>query len=498
MKTHLTLFIILMLFSTSVAQEDNNQFFYLHAGKKISLRPDSSKVIARVRSKAPFLRLLDSSLSSKELNETTFEIKSEARERNVHSLIGKMESVDVVYSAFKNSSGNTVYIGDEISLKLKKGIAIEQVIDAFPVEIVSKGINNTFLLRLSKIKKKDGDNVFSISNTIRNKELVEWCNPNLIQEINFNNLPNDFYFRNQYYLRDTISKQDINILGAWGITKGKGIKVAIVDDGVDEHEDLPSSRILSGYSIEGNLKGGANPSSSGHGQNCAGIVAASQNNKIGITGVAPESLILPINIDGDLLSNFQKAEAINWAWKIGGADVISCSWTFLGWDEGNDDIDNALSGAINNGRGGKGCPVVFSSGNSQGSYPGVQYPANFEGVISVGAVKKDATMWDYSNTDPTLDMLAPSGDVAGQGDIITLNPMRSGSPPTNYSIVFGGTSAACPQVAGVIALMLSVNSNLTANNVLSILKSTGRPCRNCQQNSAMILNADAAVKKSHP
>ena len=135
-----------------------------------------------------------------------------------------------------------------------------------------------------------------------------------------------------------------------------------------------------------------------------------------------------------------------------------------------------------NGRNGKGTVVVCASGNTIPSSD-VKFPANMANTIAVGAVDKSGNIWDYSCSGPSLDLVAPSGNIKLTGDVVTTDRMGNlgNNPPvnngteltnTNYTQRFGGTSAACPQVAGVVALMLSANPNLTQSEVVSILRNT--------------------------
>jgi subtilisin family serine protease len=242
----------------------------------------------------------------------------------------------------------------------------------------------------------------------------------------------------------------------------------VLDDGVEVHEDL-ALRLLAGF----DPRNPANPGSpvfnaESHGMACAGIIGAS-NNSLGIRGIASNALILPVRmlVNGFGYSSFEIAESINWAWDIGQADILSNSW---GGGTPSQAITTALNNARTFGRNGRGCVVVFASGNN-GS--GVAFPGNQTGVITVGAINKNGNIWSYSSRGAEMDLVAPSGNVNQLGDIRTLDRMGvSGDDIGNYNSAFGGTSAACPQVAGVAALMLSTNPNLTEAQVRTILQNT--------------------------
>jgi len=120
---------------------------------------------------------------------------------------------------------------------------------------------------------------------------------------------------------------------------------------------------------------------------------------------------------------------------------------------------------LRNGRSGKGCVVVFASGNDYQSTVG--YPANCNPeVIAVGAISSSGMRASFSNYGSALDVVAPGEDVI----TTTTN--------SGYSSAISGTSFACPLVAGVAALVLSVNPDLTQKQVADIIESTAKKCGN--------------------
>lgn len=327
------------------------------------------------------------------------------------------------------------------------------------------------------------DNVLPLANTLRESGLTKFSHPDFYAKLTHYADP---LFPEQFQMNNTgqtidgfpgTADADCNAPEAWATTLGSSsITVAVIDDGVEDHEDLNnssgSSRLIGGYTP---LTGGnGTPNSAGdHGEACAGIIAASHNN-LGVQGLAPEVQLLAVNIFAGSETSQDIANGVTWA-KNNGADVMSNSWGYTSCTANFSNLTNAINDAVNNGRGGLGCVVVFASGNGYKNC--VDYPADLPSVIAVGAFSNDGIISDYSNEGPTLDITAPSNDVTsgvltGAG-VRTIDRMGSaGYSSGNYTTSFGGTSAACPVVAGVAALVLSVDPTLTDAGVKNILYST--------------------------
>ena len=327
------------------------------------------------------------------------------------------------------------------------------------------------------------EDVLKLNELILQMKATEWCEPMMISNVmKFNSL-----YSLQYYLHNTGQNggtpgMDINVEPAWDlISVDEDIIVAVIDDGVERsHEDL-SGKVLEGLTIDyPNEKGDPindyyyDPKC--HGTACAGIIAA-KDNDTGIKGVASGVQILPINVfpedEADIIYFYTQkvGNAIRWADYTKGADIISCSLGFPDCQY----IESAFEDAISDGREGKGTIVVCASGNSD-PYSDVFFPANMTNTIAVGAINKNGGIWYYSCRGNSLDIVAPSSDLNYLGDIVTTDrtaPMGINSTG-DYMGWFGGTSAACPQVAGVAALMLSANPNLTASQVRTKLRNTAR------------------------
>ena len=170
------------------------------------------------------------------------------------------------------------------------------------------------------------------------------------------------------------------------------------------------------------------------------------------------------------------AEAIDYAWE-NGAHILSNSWT-IGPDA---DVTDAIERAKENGRNGKGAVLVCAVHNHNGP---VEYPATLSQTIAVGASDANDERWAWSNFGDELDVVAPSGDGALGDTTISwstditgsagYNPgdLDKGDPNGDYTKWMGGTSGATPKVAGLAGLILSVNPDLTSDEVQFIIQST--------------------------
>ena len=251
--------------------------------------------------------------------------------------------------------------------------------------------------------------------------------------------------------------------------------VAVIDDGLVSHADLPASRIRPGKDFYGKDFDPRPGTNENHGMACAGILGASHNGT-GAVGVFGSCRVLPVKIFGDHGEGgdtLMVGDAIYYATRQG-ARVMSNSWAFPTVAP-NVYVANAIRYAVNSQNLGQGmnsqerlgAVMVFAAGNyAQWGYP-VLFPANMPEVIAVGAVDKSGARWGYSCNGTALDVMAPSGNTNLQGDQWTVdqsgdfgwNPYVTGFGDTNgdrdYTSKMGGTSGACPQVAGIAALLLA-------------------------------------------
>ena len=343
------------------------------------------------------------------------------------------------------------------------------------------------LIYVLQTTKQSSGNALQMANRLHESGAFEYTEPDFLLLLKRMNT-NDGLLDYQWSLNNTGSSiqyngtpgADMNVFPAWATTTGSSsIKVAIIDEGVDlNHPDLVGN-MLGGYDATGQGSGGGPQGDDAHGTACAGIVAAVGNNNLGVAGVAYNAKIIPVriaysNAQGNwVTTNTWIGNALNWSWQTAGADILSNSW---GGGGSSSTINNAINGAVNNGRGGLGAPVLFAAGNDNGAN---SYPATVSNTISVIAMSMcyerkspsscDGETWWGSNYGSGADIAAPGVKIATT-DISGSAGYVSG----DYTGTFNGTSSATPNAAGVMALILSANSNLTEAQARYALESTCR------------------------
>jgi subtilisin family serine protease len=350
-----------------------------------------------------------------------------------------------------------------------------------------------------------GQRVFDIALELLNRADVVYCHPELIQERRRKQV-----FAQQWHLKATtvnsvLVNAHVNVEAAHAITRGAGVTIAIIDDGVDiDHPEFGGAgkvvapRDATLRTNDPRPKDTV-PSQNGdnHGTACAGVACA--NGVEGASGVAPLAKLMPIRLASGL-GSIQEAEAFRWA-ADHGADVISCSWGPADgqWWNPNDPRHNrfvalpastrdAIDYAVSNGRGGKGCVILFAAGNGNESVDNDGY-ASYTKVIAVAACNDQSKRSVYSDFGKAIWCAFPSSDFGhppfNHPEPLTpgiwttdrlgnfgYNPgdVRFGDAAGKFTNDFGGTSSACPGAAGVAALVLSANSALRWNEVKDVLR----------------------------
>jgi proprotein convertase subtilisin/kexin type 2 len=280
--------------------------------------------------------------------------------------------------------------------------------------------------------------------------------------------------------------EDLRAVAAWAVTRGEGVRIAVIDDAVEVmHADLRAN-VADGqsFSYRAGQRGSAYPVpctvDDSHGTAVAGIAAARDGNAIGGAGVAPRASLvgydaLSSSTDGDVADALARAPDAN--------HVYHNSWGApddRALHRADPAFDAAIDAGLARGRGGLGSVYVFSAGNGgcddrrrasgacfddDSNYDGY---VNRRGVIAVCAVDDAGGRPDYGEPGANLAVCAPSAG-ARLASGITTTALRDG-----FRSDFDGTSASAPMVSGVVALMLAVNPQLTWRDVPQILARTAR------------------------
>lgn len=297
------------------------------------------------------------------------------------------------------------------------------------------GTDTIGLDRIYELKLTGNPPVEDVINELLQNPLVEYAEPSYIYHSSY--IPNDTYYASaQDHLRQ------IGADRAWDIIRNSsGIIIAIVDSGSDmDHIDLRANLILPGKDLVGasfsEMKEDDDPDvksdSTDHGVRVSGIASAVSDNGTGIAsaGFNARLMIIKAGADNDATSIYKGYEGIKYA-ADNGAHIINCSWGGPGGGGyGQDIINYAIS---------KGCMIVAAAGN--GNSEEVDYPAAYQGVMSVTSV-------DYSDRKSSFSNYGSRVDISAPGEVFT-------TANGNRYTLARGTSFCTPLVSSAAALVKS-------------------------------------------
>ncbi len=287
----------------------------------------------------------------------------------------------------------------------------------------------------------------------------------------------------QWHLNNTgqtsgTSGEDIRAFSAWSVTKGQGVRISVIDDAIETvHPDLAPNVVSGSYNY---LTGSNLPlpcvAADDHGTPVAGIIAARDDNAIGVAGVAPRANLVGLNAlssnrDGDLADALNRDLQLNF--------ISNNSWGAP--DNGfrtraDATFVRALENGINSGRGGKGTIFVFPAGNGgivrlangTNTFDNSNFDGyvNQRGIVTVCSTDHRGGQPSFGERGANIWICAPT---TADRRAVSTTGLRGG-----YINDFNGTSAATPIVSGVVGLMLAANPALTWRDVQWILASTAR------------------------
>ena len=531
-----------LLFSFGAFAQSNS--FYYYKGKKKSLNLDKSKVnvfTTTTFDKSTIANITSKDFLLKEQNVTqekwaTIEFGSQLSDvefyQKLNSLRNNSQVVGIGYH-YKANKDRTVGTSNIFYVQLKKesDLPLLQQEAALKHALIIKSLGSNSKWYCLRTTKNTIETSVELANYFMETGKFNEIDVSFMLEYSFDgnsssietsnstttDCTNDPYFDIQWGLKNTTNPEfDINACEAWSITgaNGNGVKVAVIDNGIKlDHPDIIDNIFPESYDTESDSQPSRltndlsypyfendqlNFYKSNHGMHVAGIIGAVGNNGIQTSGVAPHCKILGIsNQLSDAVNNSEiLARGFNWA-IVKGADVINCSWFTNYYNDEEEGfttsfntpyLEDRIQYALDNGRDGKGCTIVFAAGNTGGP---IYYPAYIDPrIMVVGAVNdlgiKSANSAYYTTEvnyeSNNIDVVAPGVGIFSLivnflpapmvGELLP-NPGNEGDDR-----FLSGTSMAAPHVSGTIALMFSVNPCLTGQQARDIIEQTAHKLPN--------------------
>jgi subtilisin family serine protease len=504
-------------------------FFWL-GGRKIEIEKDDSAVTIQAASTADAREA--ARRAGLELQAATAIAPGLVRasvSADPDSAVDRLRAGDnVVHHVYRDrgSREGEYLITESFFIKFKPLTPDERILQYLSAEhlVVERELGDkTYLVRVTN---DTGRNPIRAANAANTREDVEYAEPNLVRPLTkFVFIPPDPLFSQQWHLHAPADAVDL-VVGAgifapeaWDITRGRrDIVVAVADDGFDlTHPDFQGDGKIVAR-LNATVRG--NGSTHGidwdddvsprpgdyHGTPCLGVAVA-EGNGTGVVGVAPGCSLVGVRFplgemtDAHFIAMFRKISSL--------ADIVSCSW---GYGPANAPMSSALTEAITDlaqagGRRGKGLIFCVAAGNNNcpirdldntqpyrytdqsgiiRSYSGPidRWIAAHDAVLTVSATTSNKGRAAYSSWGKEVCVCAPSdnwddlGQTTPPGLGITttdnegFGPRSDFTPNSRFTDSFGGTSSATPTVAGVCALVLSVNPQLTGAQVRDILQAS--------------------------
>ena len=491
--------------------------------KKLKVRQDEF-VIRRLPSELPDTFLADAQQMSSRST------KIRVKPSDLNSMMKQGRALAPTHHAYEDKdSGSDFLITDRVIVRFNESLSLEDIgalAGKYALEILYRYATHKYLLRLTEETGMDPvELVVKLHEKEKNVDHVEHdLNMRITTRVN---IPNDAAYDRQWHLHEQFRHREVDPRAsarceeAWHILEGFGdmdVVVAVTDDGCQlKHPDMDSFEKFAGWGyFEGiNLRTygdfGADENKmyqdgADHGTSCAGVIAA-ENDGERTVGAAAGSQLLPIKWESQgpslLISDHKLLLALDYI--ADKADIVSNSWGSTPRSSWSLDVQDRITElAISGGRRGKGIVFLWAAGNencpiqhstsqnvpytdgwhfngSRWQWVGVRTTRFFSnnlvgipGVMHVAALASTAQRSHYSNYGTGIDVCAPSSNshtyfrlpVEGLGITTTVG---------HTSLItdnFGGTSSATPLVAGVAALVISANPELSALEVISILKQT--------------------------
>ncbi|MEP7372247.1 MAG: proprotein convertase P-domain-containing protein [Chitinophagaceae bacterium] len=505
----------------------SEQLYTYRNDKKVYLEKEPDQFVVRAQPEELEKKGFTENLEKVSSASTRVTVKSS----KLNSSMDEMRKEAVTHHAYTEKGSNDEFlITDRIMVTFKQTPGNEQLsqfMARYALLLRNKYSEKEYLFQLTDQTGMNPVKLVVLINETE-KKMVESCEHDLNQRMKISNvnIPADAKYVQQWHLHNRLNdssfdpRSSSNCEAAWNLLNHYGsndVVVAISDDGCKlDHPDFDSSNKFAhwAYMQDVNLINrdsvSANPQNmyqtgADHGTCCCGVIAAEVDGLLTV-GAAPGCRLLPVKWESDnngLYISDSKMMAVL-AFISDKADVFSNSW-------GSSPKSNFASGVINRiaelaqtgGRRGKGivflwaagnenCPIKFSGNidipydggrDTNGNWRGVRTSRIFEhnltdvpGVMYVAALASTAQRSHYSNYGEGIAICAPTNNVHKYWRLVVtgLGIMTSSGEAPFFDAQFGGTSSATPLVAGIAALIISANPNLTALQVISVLQKTAK------------------------
>jgi hypothetical protein len=404
-----------------------------------------------------------------------------------------IQGAEAAQRVFRHPSGRIFLGTDRLSVRLRADLTESQALSILGAEGLEVVNRLKFATNLFEVRVPPGRDFLQASVELSGRAEFEYAEPQFIEHIPGRFTPTDPDYGQQWHLNNTgqsggTAGADISAERAWDITRGAGVRLAVIDNGFDvNHPDLAAAVAATSSFFRmdaiGNTaftQGLVNYPVAAHGTFCAGMAIARANNAEGGCGVANQADFIAVACLGDQVGTqatlaraiayaVDPAQEVAGANPADGADVISCS---LGPNGANWDMTQTLQDAIDfavaSGRGGLGTPIFWAvtNGNFQIQLDEV---CSYVNTIHVARSTRN-DLEDNAGFGPELDFLATGVNVYNTD---------AGGGYRNWT----GCSFAAPVAAGVGALVLAVRPDLTWQQVRQIMRDT------CDQIGGVVYDA---------
>lgn len=425
-------------------------------------------------------------------NMDLFSVKDSTKLEQTMDNLRMAPASDVVSHVYAlgDTPGSAVIPTGAMTIQFKADVPTdmrEKILAEFGLEVVKEldFVPHGYTVRLTSASS---ENPLKIAAKLQQRPEIAAAEPDLTFQTSLKYTPVDTLYRQQWHLHNRgdgvglVEGADVKAEEAWEFSTGsRDITVCVIDDGFDlQHPDfnVPGKIVAPRDFGQNDTIPDPVGATDNHGTACAGVAIAEENG-VGVVGLAPGCAFMPVRMgpwlsDQAVVQMFQHTIDNH-------ADVISCSWSAQAWDF---PLSIAIHGIIHKAategrRNKKGCVILFAAGNEDRPLNGVkdgqvshQGFALHPDVIATAASNSQDLRSNYSNFGPELTICAPSSGSPGRRIVTTDRRGVPGYSTDDYTTDFGGTSSATPLAAGLAALILSVNPELTSAEVKRIMMNT--------------------------